>query len=241
MPAHIKRLSPIHIQAIQMFLEAGDRVGSVKDVADRLGVSPTTVAHWRMSPCWQARWEMERDELEANLRDVPIASRRYRISRRQRELDRLEESRYTAQSLGEVAVAAKATDQLLSSAAKEVEGLFSDPGASRAVAGSCTVESGDPAGDRERFGEYLRAVALEMGLMDRPVRELVARLGVELIEEGGEQGEAPELIAAGEHVSGAIEALRGQSEARSAWRRTSDDIPEIPDTRLTGLSGMRHD
>ena len=221
MPAHIKRLSPIHIQAIQMFLEAGDRVGSVKDVADRLGVSPTTVAHWRMSPCWQARWEMERDEWEANLRDVPIASRRYRISRRQRELDRLEESRYTAQSLGEVAVAAKATDQLLSSAAKEVEGLFSDnpaapsPGASRAVAGSYTVESGDPVEDRRRFGEYLRAVALEMGLMDRPVRELVARLGVELIEEG----EGPTPLEDTVQIDQAVAELQAESERRAARRR----------------------
>lgn len=166
-----------------MLLEEGERAGSVKNVAEKLGIKPQTLSVWRMSPLWRARYQQEREEWEANLRDVPISSARYRQQRRQKELDRLEECRYTAESLAEVSAAARATDQILTSAAKEVQGVVVEPAeGARAVHGSFVVESQDPQEARRAFAEYVRYMAEDMGLMDEPVRVLVERLGAPQLE-----------------------------------------------------------
>ena len=44
---------------------------------------------WRADPLWREEYERQREEWEANLRDVPISSARYRQERRQKELERL--------------------------------------------------------------------------------------------------------------------------------------------------------
>ena len=79
-PMILATLQSRHVQAIQLLLE-----GELKDkeIAQKLGVRPDTLAKWKASPVFQERYQLELGIWEEDLRDIRLASFKRRFQEAQ--------------------------------------------------------------------------------------------------------------------------------------------------------------